>query len=477
MAVSMRIRALVAASAMGLAGCAVGPDYRRPPDVAPAAYLSRAPQSPPGTPFAIGKDPLPDWWTALGSPALDETVAHALRLNPGLLAAEAAAGQARELALAQRGALFPSAQASFSSGRQRSPDVLAPPLASNATEFTLHTAQVSISYLFDVFGLERRTLESAEAQAEAARHQRDAAALTLAGNVITAAVQAASLREQLDATREAVEIAQDQLRLTRRQFELGAIPRLAVVAQEAALAQVLALVPPLERQYEQQRHALSALMGESPDHPPPEFRLAELKLPGELPVSIPSRLLERRPDILAAEAAVRAANAQVGVALAGMLPQFSINAAWGREGTRLGSLPDPSNALWSLAAGIVQPLFQGGALLHRKRAAEQGLVQAARQYRVVALNAFQGVADSLSAVEIDARALAASEEASRAAREVVAMTQKQLELGDVNYPVLLAARQSLMQAETQRIQAEAARLADIVALFLAVAGSVGEDVK
>ena len=322
---------LIATLAAGLlCGCAVGPDFVRPPGDSATRYL---PEPLPaetvgasvewGEPqrFIEGTDPPSRWWTLFRSPQLDRLVESALRDSPVIQSARAASLAAREMALSQRGVLFPALQASFSSGRQKVPDPLASPLSSNSSLFTLHTAQLAISYVFDPFGGNRRLLESMEAQAEAQRFQLEATSLTLASNVVAGVVQEASLRGQIAASREVIRIEAEQLDLMRRQFDLGAIPRINVVAQESVLAQSQALVPQIEKQLAQQRNALAVLAGQLPgDGPGAEFELSSLRLPTEIPLSLPSRLVERRPDVRAAEAQLHAAAAQVGVAIANMLP-------------------------------------------------------------------------------------------------------------------------------------------------------------
>lgn len=469
-------------AALALCACTVGPDFRAPRDQVPEQYVAGsqplATDSAASTLFGnaqrfiAGSDAPPDWWKSLGSSELDALVDHAFANNPSLKAMDAATRAAEETALAQRGVLYPSVQGSLSTTRQRVSEDVASPVASNATMFTLNSPQLAVTYVFDAFGGNRRAVESAEAQARQQRFQREAAYLSTAGNLCLAVIQEAALREQIGASREIVKIEREHLDLMKKQFELGGIPRINVVAQEAALAQALAAVPPLEKQLAQQRHAIAALSGRFPaESGLAEFRLSDFKLPDELPASVPSRIVERRPDILAAEEQLHSASAQVGVAISNMLPQISLTAGGGYQGTDFAHLFEPANLLWNIGAGLVQPIFQGGALMHRRRAAEAALEQARQQYRSIVLGAFQNVADALRALEIDARALAAASASESAARANLDMTRRQLELGDINYLGLLAAEQGYEQALITRVQAQAARLADTVAFFQATAGS------
>lgn len=462
------------------AACTVGPEFRPPREGVPAQFIAGAPNQTESAASGLGnaqrfvaQSEVPAaWWSALGSSALDALIASAFTANPSLKAFDAATLAAQETALAQRGALFPSLQAGWSSQRGRVSEQASSPLSSNAPVFALHSPQVSVSYVFDLFGANRRAVESAEALARQQDLQREAAYLTLAGNICIAVIQEAALREQLAAAQDIVRIEREQVELMRKQYELGGIPRINVVAQEAALAQAVAAVPPLEKQLAQQRHALAALAGRFPSEMEGDaFRLADFRLPPELPLTLPSSIVERRPDILAAEEQLHAASAQVGVAMANMLPQITLTGSAGYQGTGLAHLLDSPNLFWSLGAGLVQPLFQGGTLLHRRRAAEAALEQARQQYRAVVLGAFQNVADAMRAVEIDAKALAAAAAAEAAARANLDMTRKQLELGDINYLGLLAAEQGYQQAVIARVQAQGARLSDTVAFFQATAGN------
>jgi NodT family efflux transporter outer membrane factor (OMF) lipoprotein len=441
------------------------------PDALPAQTAAAPVQGGAAQSFTPGADIPERWWSLFGSRELDAFIEEALKASPAIRAAEAAVRVAEETALAQRGALFPSAQGSFNSSRQRVAEELASPLSSNSGTFTLHTAQLAISYVFDIFGGNRRALESARALAESQRYQLEAAKLTLGSNVAIAAIQEASLRAQIAATREIVRIDEQQLALMRKQLDLGALPRISLVAQEAVLAQAQALLPPLEKQLAQQRNALAALAGHLPgEGREPTFEFSSLDLPVELPLSLPSRLVERRPDVRAAEAQLHAASAQLGVAIANMLPQVTLTAGGGYSATQLRHLADPGNLLWNAAAGVVQPIFDGGTLLHRKRAAEAAYEQAAAQYRGVVVTAFQNVADALSALALDAQSLRAIAAAEHAALASLQMTRKQRELGDISYLGLLAAEQAYQQAVLNRVQAQAARYADTVALFQALGG-------
>ncbi|MBC7732595.1 MAG: efflux transporter outer membrane subunit [Bacteriovorax sp.] len=472
-----------ALAAAMVTGCAVGPDYQRP--VTPAvASFTLAPLPDPtagGTQatdraqhFVDAAASPPKWWSLFGSAELDALVDRALRQSPTLAAAQGALRQAQEIALAQRGAALPAVQASYAPTRGRVPGATSSPLSSGASVYTLHTAQVSVSYLLDWFGGNQRRMESLDAQSESQAWQLRAARLTLAANVVNAALQEASLRDQLSATVRLIGIAERQWDMLRSQQRLGAAPGAAVLAQETLLRQAEALAAGLNRQLAQQRDLLAVLVGAFPaDLQPPALTLSTLRLP-DVPTGMPARLIERRPDVRAAEAQVHSANAELGVALANMLPQLTLTANYGAGAETLGQLFSASGLLWGLGANLAQPLFQGGALLHRNRAAQAQLDQALAQYRGTVLNAFQNVADSLEAVHHDADQHGAAMRQEQLAQRSLGIAQRQLELGDINTLVLLNAEASSLQAAIARVQAHASRLMDVVAVNQALGGSWNE---
>jgi len=470
--------ALAVAMAAISAGCAVGPDYKRPATPSPTQF-TREP-----LPATMGSDtPHPQqlasnqaiaqtWWQVFGSDALNERVQHALAHNPDLDAATAALHQAQENVAAQRATYFPSAQVSYTPARQlNAVGTLSPALNSAAQYYTLHTAQLNIAYAPDVFGLNRRTVESLQAQADNQRFQLEAARLTIAANVVNAAIQEASLRAQIEATEAIIAAETKALAILRDQARLGYASGLDVAAQESALAQARQALPGLQKQLEQNRDLLAVLCGEPPSQAGwPPFSLEHLTLPVALPLSLPSQLVDQRPDVRAAEENVHSASAQVGVALANRLPQFSLSAAYGGSSTSFTRMFTDDNVFWTLAGTVTQSVFDFGALKHKQRAAEAALQQSAAQYRIVVLGAFQNVADTLYAIDADARALAAAEDAERAATRTLELTQKQQQLGFVNALVLINAQQAYQQARISHVQAQAARLSDTAALIQALGG-------
>ncbi len=396
-----------------------------------------------------------------------------MNANPSLQAAQAALRQAWENVYAEQGAFFPTVAAGFSPSRSKTATgALSPASASGNPYYSLFTGQLTVSYMPDVFGGTRRQVKSLEAQAEFQRFQAEATYLTLTSNVVAAAVQEASLRGQIAATEEIIKIDTAALGILRKQFELGQVAGADVAAVEATLAQAQATLPPLQKQLAIQRDLLTALIGRLPSQEPAEkFELATLQLPQELPVSLPSKLVEQRPDIRSAEAQLHSASAQIGVAIANQLPQFMLTANAGTASNQIGQfiLP-PGTAFWSLAGNVTQTIFDAGTLLHRKRTAEAAFDQAAAMYRSTVIAAFQNVADALHALQADAEALKAAVAAEHAAAKSLEIARRQLELGAIGYLGLLTVENTYQTALLALVQAQAARYADTAALFQALGG-------
>ena len=483
-----------------LASCAVGPDYQRPVNATGEGYAPKPlPETTASTTgpagnaqhFLMGRDIPFAWWEQFQSPQLNGLVAKALQANPSITAAQAALRQAIEYVYAQQGYFYPTVGADFSAERQKLAGNLgtsAPGVQGNGTNITayqnpagpvynkpidynFYTAQLVVGYTPDVFGANRRQVESLRAQADSLRYQMEATYITLASNVVAAAVQEASLRSQIEATLAFIDENQKALDILRNQFRLGYVMRIDVALQESALAQAKALLPPLQKQLEQTHDLLRALCGNLPNEAlDDDFDLAALHLPEDLPVSLPSKLLEQRPDIRAAEEQLHSASAQVGVAIAARLPQFTITGAIGGTASKVSQMFDPGGPFWNLIGDVTQPIFAGGTLLHRERAAEEGLRQAKALYRQAVITAFQNVADTLHAVASDAEALAAAVDAEHAAKEVLDVTQRQYDVGYVNFLALLSAQESYQQAVVALALARTNRLGDTAALFQALGG-------
>jgi NodT family efflux transporter outer membrane factor (OMF) lipoprotein len=476
-----RVLPLIATLALLLAsGCALGPNFKTPPapDVSDytARPLSTTAASTNGSGgeaqrFAKGIDISADWWTLFHSGPLNELIEQSITNNPDLKAAQAALSVAREDVLAQRGGYYPTVTAGFSASRQRQSGQIAPTPNSNAFLYNLFTPQVTVSYVPDVFGLNRRTVESLQAQEQEIHFQMIATYTTLTANVVVTAIQEGSLQMQIDATRQLIDINSKMVQILQYQFAKGYASQLDVSALESQLAQVTATLPPLLKQSAQLRDLLAVLAGRFPNQAPTEqFELSSLQLPQELPVSLPSELVAQRPDVLQAEANLHAASAKIGIAIANRLPNITLTANAGSTALAMDQLFTAGTGFWGVGAAATAPLFQGGTLLHLERAAKAAYDQAAEQYRSTVLTAFQNVADTLTALEQDADALKATATAADAAKTTLDLSQRQLLDGYAGYLALLSAEQTYQQARINLVQAQANRYADTAALFQALGG-------
>lgn len=476
-----RFIALVFSITLALAatGCAVGPDFKRPAPPAIDRYAQSLPAAPAGATSGISAQRLVDgmdisgqWWTLFQSRPLNELINQAIQANPDLHAAQAVLRGANETLRAGQGAFYPSVDLGFQSTRQKSATGSGSSSAADGSALSnLHTAQVNVGYSPDVFGGVRRGVESLQAQTELQRFQLEAAYLTLTSNVVNAAVQEASLRAQIATTHDIIGINTKLLESLRRLHSLGQSAVADLAQQEATLAQTRTALPPLEKQLAQQRNMLATLIGRFPSEElSARFDLASLQLPPTLPLSLPSKLVQQRPDIRAAEESLHAASAQIGVAIANRMPNVTLSATLGSTAYEIGQLLGAGTGFWMLAGNLAQSVFHGGTLLHQQRAAEAAYEQAAAQYRSTVLSAFRDVADTLHAIEADTRAHAAAATAERASAKSLAIATQQLELGDISYTSLLTAQQSYQQTKLNLVQAQANRLADSVALFQALGG-------
>jgi len=462
------------------AGCAVGPDFEKPaaPDV--GNYTANPPSTTVGSTdvaggdaqrFTRGMEISGEWWTLFHSRPLNDLIDQSLANNHDLKAAQAALSVARENVLAQRGAFYPNVSAGFSATRQKQSGALAPTPTNNALQFSLFTPQLSVSYVPDVFGLNRRTVESLTAQEQGVRFQMLATYTTLTANVVVTAIQTASVDAQIDATRELIDVETKMLDILKYQLAKGYAGGLDVAAQESQLAQLSATLPPLLKQSAQLRDLLATLAGRYPSQAPADkFELGSLQLPEDLPVSLPAELVAQRPDVLQAEANLHAASAQIGIAVANRLPNITLTASAGSTALAIDRVFAPGNGFWALGGALTAPIFDGGMLLHLERAARDAYTQSAEQYRSTVLNALQNVADTLVALQQDAEGLKASAAAETAAKVTLDLAQRQVQDGYSGYLALLTAQQAYQQARISLVQAQASRYADTAALFQALGG-------
>ncbi|WP_286703647.1 MULTISPECIES: efflux transporter outer membrane subunit [Acidiphilium] len=472
--------ALLCTSVLG--GCAVGPNYHRPaaPRVTsytehtlPATMTTARAEGGAAQRLVTGRAIEGDWWSLFHSRPLDRLIAAALANNPSLLAAQNALLAARDTTRAQQGSFFPSLSGSFQDTRERSSTAANGTAASGtgSAPFSLLNASVSVSYSPDIFGGVRRQVEDLRAQAEDQQFALEATYLSLTANIVTAAVTDASLVEQIKATNQIIAAEEHELRILHSQVALGGIPAANELTQESQLAQTRATLPPLQSQLAQERNQLAAYEGVLPNQfHLDNFNLADLTLPHDLPVSLPSALVRQRPDIREAGAVLHEDTALVGVATANMLPQITLTGSVGHEALSAASLFTPQTLLWSLASDITQPLFQGGTLLFKRRAAIATMREAAATYQNTVVLAFQNVSDTLLALHYDASTLAADAIYEQSAQRSLVVTEHQYRLGGATYTSVLTAEQTYQTAVIARIKASAQRYADTAALFQALGG-------
>lgn len=470
-------RAAATMALCALAGCAAGPDFRAPqaPDVDRYTPLPLPPQTVAAggdaQRFLAGHDVPQRWWTTFGNAELDRRVELALTHSPTIASARAALRQAEETAAAAGGARFPSVDASAGATREKGASVRAGAASGSAGPLTVYNVGVDVGYVLDIFGGVRRSVEALQAQADLQRAQLDATYLALAANVVAASLQEASLREQVDATGLIVASLQEELAIAQKQQAIGAKSLADTLAVRSQLSRTQASLAPLEQQLASIRNQLATYLGVTPAQLELQpVSLDDVTLPVDVPVSLPSTLVARRPDIRAAAATLHAATAQVGVATAGMLPQVSLSASAGSSALHADELFAAGTGAWSVGASLLQPLFHGGELRHRRRAAQAAMEQASADWQQVVLTAFRNVADSLQALEYDARSLEAQATAARDAEQLLSLTRTQYRVGATGYLALLAAEQQFQESRIALIQARASRLADTAALYTALGG-------
>jgi NodT family efflux transporter outer membrane factor (OMF) lipoprotein len=468
---------LWALAVAALAGCAAGPDFKRPEPPQQAGYTAAPPAQTASAPVELGGaqrfvagEAAAAWWQALGSAKLNRLIEQALQASPTLEAAQATLRQASENYEARAGStLYPQANVGLGAQRQQANNA---PSGQPGGErlFELYSASVNVSYNLDLSGGNRRALEALAAQADYQRYQFEGARLTLAGNIATAAITQAQLMAQIRASEAILAFQVEQLDLTRRRLALGAAAESEVLAQQTKVEQTRAAIPALRNRLDQTTHLLAVLAGQPPGAAGlPQFELTDFTLPSALPLRVPSELTRRRPDIRAAEALLHSANAQHGAAVAKLYPQLTLSANLGSQALTAASLFGSGSAVWGLAGQLAQPLFNGG-LRAEARAAEAGYEAAAANYQQTVLQALRNVADVLRAIDNDAQTLSANAAAEAAARDSLRLVQRQYELGAASYLQLLVAQQQAQQIGIDLIAGQAQRLADSVALYQAMGG-------
>jgi NodT family efflux transporter outer membrane factor (OMF) lipoprotein len=467
---------ILSAAAILLGACAVGPNFHRPA----APRVDRFTEH--GMPsasvdadgivqrFHLGARITRDWWRLFHSAALDRIVARAMADNQSIQAALASLARSQDLLRAGYGIFFPQLDADLRATRQRFvPSQFGSPAP--ASVFNFFTAEGTVSYTLDLFGGQRRTVESLRAEVDVERWTLAGAYLMLTSNVASTVIARAGYRAQIDATNEFIRSLKEQVRITSAQAEAGTVPYANVLSITTQLDNTSATLPPLEQKLSQTEHLLATLEGHTPaEGVPGEIKLEELTLPADLPLTLPSAIVRSRPDILVAEAQLHDASAKIGVATAAMFPNITLNGGYGVNSSMITSLFQPANIAWSIGASLTQPIFHGGTLYYQRRAAIEGYHVALHQYEQTVLTAFQQVADALRALEHDAQTVVAAADADKASSEALRLVEIDYKAGTASYLQVLIADVQWQQARISHIQAVTQRMQDTVALFVALGG-------
>jgi len=458
-----------------IGGCAVGPDFHSPEPLKPEHYSNELRDSDLDAaerPKLVARESIPQqWWQMYESEGLSQLVKRGLSNSPTLAAAKARLKSAQETLDADTSfTLFPKVGASLNSSRRKISGATFGN-AGNPRIFAVHNASVDVSYTVDAFGGGQRYLELGKAKVEFEALQLEASRQSLIANIVTAAIAEASLREQIEATKAMISDETSLLNLSEKKFEIGVIAKADLLAQRTSLAQTRTLLPALQKALAQMRHQLAMLTGVLPDNTDlPKIEMAKLVLPAEIPITLPSTLTQRRPDVRAAEASLHQANAQVGVATSNLYPKLALSASYGTEVIKIADLFNAGSAIWGMAAGLTQPIFRAGELRARKRVAMANFDQAAALYRQSVLSAFVDVADAMLAIEMDGRQLVLQQQAGALAVETLGIVREQHKQGVVSYLGLLDAQKRYQQTRINLIKARAAMLNDSAALIFSLGG-------
>lgn len=459
-----------------VAGCAVGPRFVHP--AAPAVTHYTNGRDPTQTASAqgtsqrlnVGERVAADWWHVFNSAQLDAIVKAALANSPGLLAARASLQQSENSLRSGYGIFYPNVDADAAATRERYSPVRAGSGAPPAI-FNLFTLSASVSYALDVFGGQRRAVEALGAAVDVQRANEEGVYVTLLANIVNTVVAEAAYRAEIDATQELIGLQREQVRLAQVQVAAGTAAYSNVLSLESQLATYEATIPLLQQKLSQSDDLLAALSGRVPaEWAPPEVRLSDLTLPGDLPVSLPSDLVRQRPDILAAEAVAHAASANIGVTTAALLPSINLSGNYSANGVTRQALFDANGRAWSVGGDISAPLFSGGTLWFRRKAAINGYEEAMASYRATVLSAFAQVADTLRALDHDAAALRAQDEALQTSKEALRLVTINYQSGLSTYLDVLSADAQYHQALVNELQSTAVRYQDTVALYVALGG-------
>lgn len=461
----------------------VGPDFKPLPPPKAVTYTKLAmPRQTVSTPqagnpgksqrFVAGRDLSGDWWTIFHSKQLNKLIAQGLVNNQDLAAAKAALREANYTLYGEIGGLLlPQVNLNGASSRNRTSGLASGIPIQNTSIFNVYNTTFQASYLLDIWGQSRRTIESYAAQADYARYEMLGAYLTMTTNIVTTAITISSLQAQIAATNDLIAEQQKVLIITQKQYAVGGVSNENVLSQQTLLAQTQATLPPLLKSLSQEEHALAVLVGEPTSAMPPlVLSLNKLTLPKSIPVSLPSRMIVQRPDIQASQALLHSFNAQIGVATANLLPQITMTANFGWLSSSTNDFFSASNNVWALGAGLLQPVFHGDQLIMQRKAAIAAFEQAKAQYQQTVLQAFKNVADALRAIQFDANEFNEQYRAEKTAKQTFQLTLEQYQVGGQNYLAVLQAEEQYQNAVIAYVNAQAARYTDTAALYQALGG-------
>jgi NodT family efflux transporter outer membrane factor (OMF) lipoprotein len=467
---------ICAVSLCFILGCAVGPNFERPKPPQIERYTTgptttaTIPANGKEQRFESGAKIVSDWWRLFNSSGLDAAVEETLENNQNLRAAQASLRQSQDLLRAGYGVFYPQVNAGFDASRQKTSSA-ATGGNTLSSIFNLFTLSATVNYALDVFGGERRAVESLGARVDFQHAEVMATYITLSGNVVNAMIARAAYQEQIKATEELIKLQQEQVRVTEVRAQAGTIPYVNVLSLQSQLASLEATLPPLRQKINQTEHLLATLAGRTPaEWVPQQVAWADLTLPAELPVTLPSQFVRQRPDILAAEAQLHSASAEIGVATAALFPSFTLNGAYGTGSNTSGNLFKTNSSFWALGANVSAPLFRGGTLWFGRQAALDAYQLSSANYRQTVLSAFAQVADTLRALEHDAELVHAQSQALNAAEDALRLIQANYQAGTANYVQVLIADGQYDQAKIGYLQAQAQRYQDTAALFVVLGG-------
>jgi NodT family efflux transporter outer membrane factor (OMF) lipoprotein len=469
---------LLLISGLLLSACTVGPDFKTPAPPAVTSFAAKGDAAPPDDQHLLLDQKIEgDWWAGFQSSALNDVIKVALTDNQDVLSAKANMAEAEEQVNAAEGALLPQVSLGGTAGYQKYGKSLFGPLNVNIPPFSYYTIGPSVDFPLDLFGGGRRTVEEQKAFLNYQHYELDATYQSLTAHVAAEALALADARAQIETVNGIIASDQRDVDLVQAAIVGGSGTRVQLVSAESQLAADRTLLPELRHLESTSRHALAILVGKAPaEWTPPDFALTDFTLPGEIPVSLPSDLVHRRPDILAAEAQLHVASAAIGVATANLYPKIDLAGAVTQQALTPGFLFNSVSNAWSLAANISQPIFDGGQLRAQRRAAVDNYQSTLAIYRQTILTAFGDVANLLQALSDDSDLLKAQNAAAETAGESLDLARRSFQTGKSDILEVIDAERRYAEAQRGVTRAKAQRLMDTAQLYLALGGStVGAD--